>query len=153
MLSVVSISSAAIYRQSSLYRQSSVIRDANSEHAFTDLRLFLYVKERTEVTILSWGKGGKDLTYTPKIVGLLPYFVTNFSARYNFSASNLNRLRPHIKNIFTFLVMVKKRTSPIWETSSLLYFDSFCSNEIIQRLELQLLQLLRQEPQFQQQPS
>ena len=55
-------------------------------------------------------------------------------------------------NIFTFLVMVKKRTSPIWETSSLLYFDSFCSNEIIQRLELQLLQLLRQEPQFQQQP-
>ena len=40
--------------------------------------------------------------------------------------------------------------SPRWETSSLLYFDSFCSNEIIQRLELQLLQLLRQEPQFQQ---
>lgn len=103
MLSVVSISSAAIYRQ------SSVIRDANSEHAFTDLRLFLYVKERTEVTILSWGKEGKDLTYTPKIAGLLPYFVTNFSARYNFSASNLNRLRPHIKNIFTFLVMVKKK--------------------------------------------
>lgn len=99
------------------------------------------------------GKEGKDLTYTPKIAGLLPYFGTNFSARYNFSASNLNRLRPHIKNIFTFLLMVKKRTSPIWETSSLLYFDSFCSNEIIQRLELQLLQLLRQEPQFQQQPS
>ena len=103
MLSVVSIPSAAIYRQMSL------IRDANSEHALTDIRHFLYVKERTEVTILSWGKGRKNLTYTPKIAGLLPYFVTNFSARYNFSASNLNRLRPHIKNIFTFLVMVKKK--------------------------------------------
>ena len=98
-----------LYRQLSLYRQSTLIRDANSEHALTDLRHFLYVKERTEVTILSWGKEGKDLTYTPKIAGLLPYFGTNFSARYNFSASNLNRLRPHIKNIFTFLVMVKKK--------------------------------------------
>ena len=58
----------------------------------------------------------------------------------------------HIKNLST-LLKKKERTSPIWETSSLLYFDSFCSNEIIQRLELQLLQLLRQEPQFQQQPS
>ena len=55
--------------------------------------------------------------------------------------------------ILSTLLKKKERTSPIWETSSLLYFDSFCSNEIIQRLELQLLQLLRQEPQFQQQPS
>ena len=39
--------------QSSEYRQQSLIRDANSEHALTDLRLFLYVKERPEVTILS----------------------------------------------------------------------------------------------------
>ena len=54
---------------------------------------------------------------------------------------------------FSTLLKKKERTSPIWETSPLLYFDSFCSNEIIQRLELQLLQLLRQEPQFQQQPS
>ena len=69
-----------------------------------------------------------------------------------FSTSNLNRLRPHIK-ILSTLLKKKERMSPRWETSSLLYFDSFCSNEIIQRLELQLLQLLRQEPQFQQQPS
>ena len=54
---------------------------------------------------------------------------------------------------FSTLLKKKERMSPIWEMSSLLYFDSFCSNEIIQRLELQLLQLLRQEPQFQQQPS
>ena len=72
-----------LYRQLSVYRQQSLIRDANSEHALTDLRLFLYVKERTEVTILSWGKGGKDLTYVPKIAGLLPYFNTKSSARYN----------------------------------------------------------------------
>ena len=70
--------------QSSVYRQLSLIRDANSEHALTDLRLFLYVKERPEVTILSWGKGKKDLTYTPKIAGLLPYFDTNSSTHYNF---------------------------------------------------------------------
>lgn len=67
-----------------LYRQSSLIRDANSEHALTDLRLFLYVKERPEVTILSWGKGGKDLTYAPKIAGLLSYFDTNSSTHYSF---------------------------------------------------------------------
>ena len=98
-----------LYRQLSVYRQQSLIRDANSEHALTDLRLFLYVKERTEVTILSWGKGGKDLTYAPKIAGFLPYFDTNSSTHYNFlgplqfyrpvtifSTSNLNRLRPHI---------------------------------------------------------
>lgn len=42
-----------LYRQLSVYRQQSLIRDANSEHALTDLRLFLYVKERPEVTILS----------------------------------------------------------------------------------------------------
>ena len=75
---------SSVYRQSSIYRQQSLIRDANSEHALTDLRLFLYVKERPEVTILSWGKGGKDLTYTPKIAGLLPYFDTNSSTHYNF---------------------------------------------------------------------
>ncbi len=74
----------SVYRQSSEYRQQSLIRDANSEHALTDLRLFLYVKERTEVTILSWGKGRKDLTYTPKIAGFLPYFDTNSSTHYNF---------------------------------------------------------------------
>lgn len=73
-----------LYRQLSVYRQLSLIRDANSEHAFTDLRLFLYVKERPEVTILSWGKGRKDLTYTPKIAGFLPYFDTNSSTHYNF---------------------------------------------------------------------
>ena len=72
------------YHQSSEYRQQSLIRDANSEHALTDLRLFLYVKERPEVTILSWGKGRKDLTYTPKIAGFLPYFDTNSSTHYNF---------------------------------------------------------------------
>lgn len=72
------------YRQSSEYRQQSLIRDANSEHALTDLRLFLYVKERPEVTILSWGKGRKDLTYTPKIAGFLPYFNTKSSTHYNF---------------------------------------------------------------------
>ena len=70
--------------QSSEYRQLSLIRDANSEHALTDLRLFLYVKERTEVTILSWGKERKDLTYAPKIADLLPYFDTNSSTHYNF---------------------------------------------------------------------
>lgn len=70
--------------QSSEYRQQSLIRDANSEHALTDLRLFLYVKERPEVTILSWGKGRKDLTYAPKIAGFLPYFDTNSSTHYNF---------------------------------------------------------------------
>lgn len=70
--------------QSSEYRQLSLIRDANSEHALTDLRLFLYVKERPEVTILSWGKGRKDLTYAPKIAGFLPYFDTNSSTHYNF---------------------------------------------------------------------
>lgn len=49
-----------LYRQSSVccqsseYRQQSLIRDANSEHALTDLRLFLYVKERPEVTITRW---------------------------------------------------------------------------------------------------
>lgn len=74
----------SVYRQSSEYRQQSLIRDANSEHALTDLRLFLYVKERPEVTILSWGKGGKDLTYAPKIAGFLPYFDTNSSTHYNF---------------------------------------------------------------------
>lgn len=74
----------SVYRQSSEYRQQSLIRDANSEHALTDLRLFLYVKERPEVTILSWGKGKKDLTYTPKIAGFLPYFDTNSSTHYNF---------------------------------------------------------------------
>lgn len=73
-----------LYRQLSVYRQQSLIRDANSEHALTDLRLFLYVKERPEVTILSWGKGRKDLTYTPKIAGFLPYFDTKSSTRYNF---------------------------------------------------------------------
>ena len=72
------------YRQSSEYRQQSLIRDANSEHALTDLRLFLNVKERSEVTILSWGKGRKDLTYTPKIAGFLPYFDTKSSTHYNF---------------------------------------------------------------------
>lgn len=70
--------------QSSEYHQQSLIRDANSEHALTDLRLFLYVKERPEVTILSWGKGRKDLTYAPKIADLLPYFDTNSSTHYNF---------------------------------------------------------------------
>ena len=70
--------------QSSEYRQQSLIRDANSEHALTDIRLFLYVKERPEVTILSWGKGRKDLTYTPKIADLLPYFDTKSSTHYNF---------------------------------------------------------------------
>lgn len=74
----------SVYRQSSEYRQQSLIRDANSEHALTDLRLFLYVKERPKVTILSWGKEKKDLTYTPKIAGLLPYFDTNSSTHYNF---------------------------------------------------------------------
>ena len=74
----------SVYRQSLEYRQLSLIRDANSEHALTDLRLFLYVKERPEVTILSWGKGGKNLTYTPKIAGFLPYFDTNSSTHYNF---------------------------------------------------------------------
>ena len=69
-----------------------------------------------------------------------------------FRMVTLIRLRPHIK-ILSTLLKKKERMSPRWETSSLLYFDSFCSNEIIQRLELQLLQLLRQEPQFQQQPS
>lgn len=49
----------SVYRQSSVYRQQSLIRDANSEHALTDLRLFLNVKERPDVTILSWGKGKK----------------------------------------------------------------------------------------------
>lgn len=79
-----------LYRQLSVYhqyivsRQLSLIRDANSEHALTDLRLFLYVKERPEVTILSWGKGRKDLTYAPKNAGLLPYFNTNSSTHYNF---------------------------------------------------------------------
>lgn len=79
-----------LYRQLSVYRQSSeccqqsLIRDANSEHALTDIRLFLYVKERPEVTILSWGKGRKDLTYTPKIADLLPYFDTKSSTHYNF---------------------------------------------------------------------
>ena len=145
--------------QSSVYRQQSLIRDANSEHALTDLRLFLYVKERPEVTILSWGKGRKDLTYAPKncrsSLLLRCKFLDplQFSRPVTiFSTSNLIRLRPHIK-ILSTLLKKKERTSPIWETSSLLYFDSFCSNEIIQRLELQLLQLLRQEPQFQQQPS
>lgn len=70
--------------QSSVYRQQSLIRDANSEHTLTDLRLFLYVKERPEVTILSQGKGRKDLTYTPKIAGFLPYFDTKSSTHYNF---------------------------------------------------------------------
>ena len=80
----------SVYRQSSVccqsseYRQQSLIRDANSEHALTDLRLFLYVKERTEVTILSWGKERKDLTYAPKIADLLPYFDTNSLTHYNF---------------------------------------------------------------------
>lgn len=74
----------SVYRQSSVYRQLSLIRDANSEHALTDLRLFLYVKERPKVTILSWGKGRKDLTYAPKIAGLLSYFDTNSSTHYNF---------------------------------------------------------------------
>ena len=74
----------SVYRQSSVCCQQSLIRDASSEDALTDLRLFLYVKERPEVTILSWGKGKKDLTYTPKIAGLLPYFDTNSSTHYNF---------------------------------------------------------------------
>ena len=74
----------SVYRQSSECCQSSLIRDANSEHALTDLRLFLYVKERPEVTILSWGKGRKDLTYAPKIAGFFPYFDTNSSTHYNF---------------------------------------------------------------------
>lgn len=74
----------SVYRQSSVCCQQSLIRDANSEHALTDLRLFLYVKERPEVTILSWGKGRKDLTYTPKIADLLPYFDTRSSTHYNF---------------------------------------------------------------------
>lgn len=74
----------SVYHQSSEYHQQSLIRDANSEHALTDLRLFLYVKERPEVTILSWGKGRKDLTYAPKIADLLPYFDTNSSTHYNF---------------------------------------------------------------------
>ena len=49
----------SVYRQSLEYRQLSLIRDANSEHALTDLRLFLYVKERPEVTILSWEREEK----------------------------------------------------------------------------------------------
>ena len=73
-----------VSRQNIVSRQQSLIRDANSEQALTDLRLFLYVKERPEVTILSWGKRRKDLTYTPKIAGLLPYFDTNSSTHYNF---------------------------------------------------------------------
>lgn len=91
---------SSVYHQSSVYRQQSLIRDANSEHALTDLRLFLYVKERPEVTILSWGKGRKDLTYTPKIADLLPYFDTNSSTRYNFLDLELESFAAAHKNSF-----------------------------------------------------
>lgn len=82
----------------------------------------------------------------------IPRPITILSARYNFLNLELESFAA-AHNFFSTLLKKKERTSPIWETSPLLYFDSFCSNEIIQRLELQLLQLLRQEPQFQQQPS
>ena len=83
----------------------------------------------------------------------IPRPIRIFSARYNFLNLELESFAAAHKNSFNITSKRKERASPIWETSSLLYFDSFCSNEIIQRLELQLLQLLRQEPQFQQQPS
>ena len=38
-----------LYRQLSVYRQLSFIRDANSEHALTDLRLFLYTRVRDNI--------------------------------------------------------------------------------------------------------
>lgn len=100
------------------------------------------------------GKGKKRLDLYAKKCGPSPLLRYKFLGPLQFLGLELESFAAaHKKYFHVFSNGKKERTSPIWETSSLLYFDSFCSNEIIQRLELQLLQLLRQEPQFQQQPS